>query len=185
MNGRTRWVIGLAAGLLVVTMGIACSDDDDDADDAATPAASSSVVSATTPAASKTAADATTPAADGTVIEVQLNEFSVVASKGKAPAGSITFRVTNEGPDDEHEFVIIRSDLAIDALPTDADGSVPEDKVDFVDEVEGLAVGASGEVTVDLAAGKYVLICNLVETEPDGTIESHYQEGMRSALTVE
>jgi hypothetical protein len=29
-----------------------------------------------------------------------------------------------------------------------------------------------------------VLICNIVQTEPDGTIESHYQKGMRTALTV-
>ncbi len=171
MNRKRVWVTGLAAFLLVATAGVACSDDDDDGGD-------------TTPAATGTAAGASTAAA-GTIVEVLLDEFAVVPDKSTVSAGEITFRATNEGPDDEHELVIIRSDLAPDKLPTGDDGSVPEDEVDFVDEVEGLAVGASDEITVDLAAGKYVLICNIVQTEPDGTIESHYQKGMRRALTVE
>lgn len=172
MNRRTRWAVGLAACALVATMGVACGSDDDDAGGA-------------TPAASATAAKATTPATKGTVIEVVLNEFAVVTDKSTVPAGSITFKAINDGPDDEHEFVIVRSDLAPASLPTAADGSVPEDEVDVVDEIEGLAVGASGEVTVNLTAGKYVLLCNIVQTEPDGTIESHYAKGMRSAFTVE
>lgn len=173
MKRRTIWIVGLAALSLVAVAGMACgNDDDDDASDA-------------TPAASATVTVAETRPAGGTVVEVLLNEFAVVPDKTTVPAGSITFNATNQGPDDEHEFVIIRSDLAPGALPTGADGSVPEDEVDFVDEIEGLAVGASGSVTVDLAAGKYVLICNIVQTEPDGTIESHYQQGMRNALTVE
>ena len=68
-------------------------------------------------------------------------------------------------------------------LPTADDGSVPEDEVDVVDEIEGLAVGDSGEVTVDLEAGAYVLICNIVQEEADGTIEAHYERGMRTGLT--
>lgn len=38
-------------------------------------------------------------------------------------------------------------------------------------------------LTIDLAAGRYVLICNIVEK--DDEIESHYQEGMRVSFTVE
>jgi len=37
---------------------------------------------------------------------------------------------------------------------------------------------------VDLDAGNYVLICNIVEEE-DGETVSHYQEGMRTPFTVE
>jgi uncharacterized cupredoxin-like copper-binding protein len=172
----------LALCAVLVTLGAACGGDDDAEDDDTTPIASAA---AATPGASSTAAVDTTPGAEGTVIDVTLNEFSVVPNKSTAPAGSITFRATNEGPEDEHELVVIRSDLAPGDLPTADDGSVPEDEVDFVDEVEGLAVGASAEITVDLAAGKYVLICNIVETEDDGTIESHYQKGMFRGLTVE
>ena len=171
MNRRTRWIIGLATSALLVTVGVACGDDDSD-DGGATP-----VASATTAAVS--------PVTGGTVVDVLLNEFAVVPDKSTVPAGEITFRATNEGPEDVHEMVIIRTDLAPSALPTVANGSVPEDELDAVDEIADLAVGATGELTVDLDAGSYVLICNVVQEEPDGTIESHYQKGMRGALTVE
>jgi len=39
-------------------------------------------------------------------------------------------------------------------------------------------------VAFDLAPGKYVLICNIVQTEPDGSKEAHYKVGMRTAFTV-
>lgn len=170
---RTRkWLLGIAACTVLATLFIACSDDDDDAGDV-------------TPAATAPAVADTPPAGEDNVLAVALSEFSVVPDKANIAAGSITIRATNNGPDDEHELVIIRSDLSPNALPTADDGSVPEDEVDFVDEVEGLAVGESNEITVDLGPGKYVLICNIVQEEPDGTIEAHYERGMRAGLTVE
>ncbi len=36
----------------------------------------------------------------------------------------------------------------------------------------------------ELVAGDYVLFCTIVETEADGTIESHLEEGMVSEFTV-
>ena len=86
------------------------------------------------------------------------------------------------GPEDEHEFVVIRTDLAPDALPTNDDGSVNEDGdgIEVIDEVEELEVGDSDDLTVSLEPGAYVLICNIVESD-----ESHYQFGMRTAFTVE
>jgi hypothetical protein len=38
--------------------------------------------------------------------------------------------------------------------------------------------------TFDLTAGRYVLVCNLVQDEPDGTRESHYLMGMAIEFTV-
>ncbi|MEX2247280.1 MAG: hypothetical protein WEC75_11405 [Dehalococcoidia bacterium] len=169
MKHGTIWMLGLAACALVAAVGVACGDDDD----GVTPAP-----------ATPTSAAATPSGGDETVVEVLLNEFSVLPDKNSVPAGEVVFQATNEGPDDEHEFVIIRTDLAADALPTAADGSVIEEEVDVVDEIEGLPVGETEEVTVDLEAGSYVLICNIVEEE-DGETESHYQLGMRRALTVE
>ncbi len=171
MNRTARWMVGLAACVLLVTGGVACSDDDDED-------------GGKTPAASATAAAGSTPAAAGTIINVILNEFAVAPDKSTVSAGNVTFRAKNEGPDDAHEMVIIRTDLAPSALPTVADGSVPEESIDLVDEIEEIAVGESDELTVELKAGSYVLICNIVQTEPDGTIESHYQKGMRTGLTV-
>jgi hypothetical protein len=119
-------------------------------------------------------------------VSVRLREFEVVPDKDSAPAGSVTFRATNEGPDDPHEIVVMKTDLAPGALPTKEDGSVDEEGegVELIGEIEEMAVNATEEITFTLEEGKYVLLCNIVEEE-DGEIESHYKNGMRSAFTVE
>ena len=48
-------------------------------------------------------------------VEVSLDEWSVTASPSSASSGSVTFTVSNDG-DEPHEFLVIRSDLAPDAL---------------------------------------------------------------------
>lgn len=129
----------------------------------------------------------TEPATGGaTTVDVTLEEFAVGTSVSSAAAGDVTFNATNDGPDDEHEFVVIKTDLAIDALPTVDDGSVDEEGegMEVIGEIEGIAVDASDNTTLTLDAGSYVLICNIVQEEPDGTIESHYAEGMRTPFTV-
>ncbi|HXF36591.1 MAG TPA: hypothetical protein VNO17_05350 [Actinomycetota bacterium] len=122
--------------------------------------------------------------AERTTIPVTLQEFAVVPEQGSAPGGEITFRVTNEGPNDTHEFVVIRTDLAPDALPTDENGAVDESGqgIEVVDEIEDVAVGDTRTLTLDLDAGSYVLICNIWDEEEQ---EAHYQLGMRTAFTVE
>ncbi|HEX7173039.1 MAG TPA: hypothetical protein VF365_10575 [Candidatus Limnocylindria bacterium] len=121
----------------------------------------------------------------GTTVDVSLREFSIAPSVASVPAGTVTFEVTNDGPNDVHEFVVVRTDLAPDALPTDGDGAVLEDGegMEVIDEIEDLAVGASETLALELEAGSYVLICNIVELEEGGT-EAHYALGMRSAFTV-
>ncbi len=99
----------------------------------------------------------------------------------------MTFDVTNDGPDDVHEFVVILTDLGPTELPTDADGAVKESGkgMEVIDEIEDIPVGETQSLTVDLAAGSYVIICNILQEEPDGTLEAHYSEGMRTTFTVE
>jgi uncharacterized cupredoxin-like copper-binding protein len=123
---------------------------------------------------------------DETTIDVTVQEFAVVPAASSAPAGDVTFDVTNEGPDDVHEFVVFKTDLAPDALPTVEDGSVDEEGqgVELIDEIEDIAVGDTPTLTVSLDAGSYVFICNIVEEEGGETI-AHYQQGMRVAFTVE
>jgi uncharacterized cupredoxin-like copper-binding protein len=123
--------------------------------------------------------------AAATTVDVSVREFSIAPSVASVPAGTVTFEVTNDGPNDVHEFVVVRTDLAADALPTDADGAVLEDGegMEVIDEIEDLAVGASETLTLTLEAGSYVLICNIVEEE-EGETEAHYAMGMRSAFTV-
>jgi uncharacterized cupredoxin-like copper-binding protein len=119
-----------------------------------------------------------------TTVEVALQEFAVIPAQESAPSGTITFRVENTGPEDVHEFVVIKTDLAPDALPTDENGAVDEEGegMEVIDEIEDLPVGEVQSVTVDLDAGNYALICNIWEEEEQ---EAHYVMGMRSAFTVD
>jgi uncharacterized cupredoxin-like copper-binding protein len=123
-------------------------------------------------------------AGGGTEVGVALQEWAVLPSADSAPAGEITFVAVNEGPEDVHEFVIIRTDLDPGDLPTDATGAVDEsgEGIEVIDEIEDIPVGESAEVTVTLEAGNYVLICNIY-TESEQ--EAHYAMGMRAAFTVE
>jgi hypothetical protein len=125
------------------------------------------------------------PSAAGTTVTVDLQEWAVVPATTSAPAGTITFDVTNIGPADPHEFVVFKTDLAHRSLPTKDDGAVDEegDGVELIDEIEEFDVGTSQTITLDLEAARYVFVCNLVEEE-DGQLESHYQQGMSIEFTV-
>ena len=100
-------------------------------------------------------------------------DFSIDLATSSAPAGSVTFNISNEGPS-AHEFVIIKTDDAPDALPV-KDNTVEEDKIDVVDEAEDIAPSTTATLTTDLEAGSYVIICN---------IPTHYEQGMHAAFTV-
>lgn len=120
----------------------------------------------------------------GTTVNVTILEWAVVPDSASVAAGEVTFAVTNEGPADVHEFVIIRTDLDPGALPTDATGKVDEagGGMEVIDEIEDIVVGDTAEVTATLEAGSYVLLCNIYdETE----LEAHYDMGMYIAFTVE
>ncbi|MDG2112525.1 MAG: hypothetical protein P8N02_07935 [Actinomycetota bacterium] len=54
----------------------------------------------------------------------------------------------------------------------------------FIGEIEEFAAGASCDGTFALEAGNYVFFCNITETEPDGTLESHFEEGMFTVVTL-
>ena len=108
--------------------------------------------------------------------------FVIVIACALAPV--YAHHVAHTGPNDVHEFVVIQTDLAPDALPTDANGVVDESGggMTVIDEIEDLAVGATEDLTVTLAAGNYALICNIFDEDEN---EAHYQMGMYSAFTVE
>jgi uncharacterized cupredoxin-like copper-binding protein len=135
----------------------------------------------TSPSPAPTASPAASAAA-GTV-DVKLQEWAVVPAATSVAAGEVTFHVTNTGPADIHEFVVLKTDLDPGALPTDATGKVSEGGtgMEVIGEIEDIAVGQSQDLTVPLTAGKYVLLCNIYdETEK----EAHYTMGMRIAFEV-
>jgi uncharacterized cupredoxin-like copper-binding protein len=114
-------------------------------------------------------------------VTATLTEFAIDISPATAPAGEVTFAVTNDGTT-EHEFEIFRTDLEPDALPTTDDGSVDSEGegVEEIDEVEEFAPGNTETLTTGLEAGNYVMICNIVQGST-----SHYQEGMRAGFVVD
>lgn len=120
----------------------------------------------------------------GNEVGVTLQEFSVIPAADSAKAGKVTFDVENVGPDDVHEFVIVKTELEPDALPTLDDGSVDEagEGVELIDEIEDIAVDDTQSLTVKLEKGAYALICNIYDEDED---EAHYEEGMHTAFTVE
>ena len=119
-----------------------------------------------------------------TTVKVKLLEFKVKPKPVSAASGTVRFQVKNIGSE-EHELVVVKADAA---LPTASDGSVDEDAIPDADkfgEVEELKPKRSGTLTVKaLPAGQYVLFCNIVDKEPNGTELSHYAEGMSTTFSV-
>lgn len=111
-------------------------------------------------------------AADGS-IAVDLSEWKVTPASATASAGSITFTVANKGTQ-VHEFVVVKTDTKAADLAV-VDNKIDESALTPVDEIEDIAVGSTPTLTVDLAAGHYVLLCN---------IETHYGQGMRADFDV-
>jgi len=114
-------------------------------------------------------------------VTVTLETYKLTVSTNTVSAGKVAFHITNAATDQKHEFLIFKSDLPIDQLPTKPDGSVDESSTTAVKVFDSgeLDPGASVDMTQDLVAGNYVVICNMVI---NGT--SHYQQGMRAAFTV-
>ena len=109
-------------------------------------------------------------------IDVTVSDFKVEPAETSAPAGELTFDITNDA-EHTHEFVIFKTDLAPDALPVGDDGDVDEEGegVEHIDEIEDITGGSTQSLTVSLDAGNYVFICNL---------PGHYEQGMHAAFTV-
>lgn len=153
-----RWplVFLLVAALaLLAFVAAACGDDDEEGDAHGGAAAS--------------------------VVNVSFIEWSVIPDVGSVPAGSVTFDVTNDSSSN-HELVVIRTDLAPDALPV-VEHKVDEDQVEVIGRIEEFAPGATESATFDLEPGNYVLICNL-EERGQFDVVFHYELGERTAFEV-
>jgi hypothetical protein len=166
-----------------------CGDDDGggSAENLSEGATTSSAAGSATTAAGGTTEckleGATTEAASQQVV-LTLNEFTIKASI-EPKAGVVTFVGDNAGKE-PHEIVIVKGDSA-DTLPKDADGGLDEDKLAegaLIGEIEPFAGGQLCKGAFPLTAGKYVLLCNIVETEPNGEKESHFKEGMHTPFAV-
>jgi len=166
---RTARTLGVAAAVVLLA---GCAG-------AGASTAPSAAPTGAAPTGAATTGAATTGAA---TVDVTLQEWAIVPATTSLAAGKVTFNAKNAGPTDEHEMVVLKTDLPLLGLPTGADGKVDEEAAGLTSmgEVSELGVGATGSVTVDLAAGRYLLICNVVDADGD----AHYGKGMVTEITV-
>jgi uncharacterized cupredoxin-like copper-binding protein len=109
-------------------------------------------------------------------IHVSLDDdpaFTVVADPDSTGAGPVTFNVENVGIS-LHNFNIVKTDLAPDALPVDS-GKVDESQLDVLAASDDLDAGTTDSIEVTLEPGSYVIFCN---------VPAHYGLGMHAAFTV-
>ena len=117
------------------------------------------------------------PPPRGTPVNVLLDDFRVREDAAVVPAGTVSFRVRNQGPT-SHELIVVRTDRAPDKLPLQGDGLTVNEEgpgVALIDEAEALDIDDRQTLVLDLAPGHYVMYCNL---------EGHYLGGMHAALAV-
>lgn len=147
MNGRPRAALVLIAVLALLS--VSCSKDED-----------------------SSGGDGTS---GGGGVGVTLADYSVTLDSTSLSAGDVTFNVTNDAGQ-VHEFVVVKTDLAEDALPL-VEGDVDEESTEIspVDEIEDIEPGTSPSLAVTLEAGSYVALCNL---------PGHYGQGMHASFTV-
>ncbi|MBA3689565.1 MAG: hypothetical protein H0W81_12190 [Chloroflexi bacterium] len=120
-------------------------------------------------------------AAAGATVAAAMKEWSITLDPATGTAGALTFNIANNGSF-THEFIVVKTDLADDKLPTKADGSVDQSdpQLTAVDEKEDIAAGSTDNtLAVTLTPGQYVVFCNLVVS---GT--SHYAQGLHTSFTV-
>ncbi len=108
-------------------------------------------------------------------VSASLSTYSISASPNTAKAGDVVFHVKNVATDLPHEFVVFQTDLTPDKLPKNADGTVDEEKLGETHELEQMDPGKGGDLSLKLAAGHFVLMCNL---------PGHFAAGMYTEFTV-
>lgn len=144
------------------------SDDDESSSSETTEAASGDEAECTTEGATDAGSDSS--------IDAALGEWYVTIEPTEVPAGVVSMVADNQSEIEQvHELVVVEAD-GIDSLEVDGN-TVSEDALGdtVVGEIAEFAAGQTCEANFELAAGNYVLFCNL----PD-----HFEEGMAAELTV-
>jgi uncharacterized cupredoxin-like copper-binding protein len=119
------------------------------------------------------AGPAVTASADG--LTATLTDTTIQLSQASIPSGAVTITVKNVGGV-IHSLVVLKTNLAANKIPLDpADQTKADERGKVGGTPSQVQPGQSVDVRLDLAPGKYVLLCN----EP-----AHYQIGMRVPLLV-
>jgi uncharacterized cupredoxin-like copper-binding protein len=157
MKMTARWTLLITMPFLL--LGAACSSSND--------------------ASSPSTTESTGTAAAGGTVSVSLNQWTITPSATTVPSGSVTFNVANDGTV-THEFVVLQTDTPAAEIPIESfEGE--QDRIDEdtagtnVGETGDMDAGATQTLTIDLAPGHYVFVCNL---------PGHYGQGMHTDFTV-
>jgi uncharacterized cupredoxin-like copper-binding protein len=111
----------------------------------------------------------------GQLVKATLLSNAIQLDTSEVKAGRISFDVHNAADNAlVHELVVLKTTLADNALPVHH-GQVPEQKFRKMGEVEDVPPGGSRRLSLTLAPGRYVLVCN----KP-----GHYSMGMHASITV-
>ncbi len=103
-------------------------------------------------------------------IRVRLSDYKVEPDRTKAAtAGPIRFIAENVSRGEVHELAVLRV--------------LPDGGFENTGEVENLDAGATGEITLDLPPGKYVLACLIVPGQAGSKVD-HFAEGMKLDFEV-
>lgn len=144
-----------------------------------TGAPTTSTAPAATAATSASSAGTAAGGATAAGVAVKLVEWSLTAPT-TLTAGPQTFTVTNDG-EFAHEFVIMKG--TYEALPQSPIGAVLEDELApgtvVAETPDRIDSGSAATVSADLAAGPYVLLCNIASGP-----NSHAGKGQRLNITV-
>jgi uncharacterized cupredoxin-like copper-binding protein len=161
MTMTGKWMTAVAAMLVSLVLVLAaCGGGDETTPEATT--------------AEATTAEQAAGGGPGTPVNIALgtadNEYALTPDPAEVSHGTVTFTVSNGGTID-HEMVVIFTDkgaanLGLDNGEADEAGALEEVNVD---------AGHAGELTLDLEAGSYALVCNLA---------GHYAAGMYADFTV-
>jgi uncharacterized cupredoxin-like copper-binding protein len=105
---------------------------------------------------------------------VDLKEYSITLNTPTLKAGVVKIGIRNLGTM-VHDFDLIKTDLPFDKLPID-NAAAKANTDGLVRQMQNISPNRVTTLEVNLAAGGYVIICN---------VAGHYQLGMRAALKVE
>ena len=115
-------------------------------------------------------------AAAPVTVQVSLIDLTIELSTEEARAGTVTFQVSNHTEALVHELLVVKTNLRLDALPYNQEkNEVEEARLNVLGEVEELYPGESGTLTLDMAPGRYILLCNKA---------AHFRAGMAHRFTV-
>ena len=104
-------------------------------------------------------------------------EWEIALDSNLHEAGTVAFHLTNAGTI-AHEFLVVRTDRSGTDLVSSVDPTtnrIDEALLNVLNEQPEYNPGVPGAVTVDLAPGHYVVMCN---------IPGHYKAGMHADLDI-